>query len=411
VSVRYAFSVVDVDSHVYEPESLWSDYVPADSREVVTRAFWRRGEEITVNGAPAKPLGHSKINRSAIWRPGMTVEDIGRLDLTNKHADNPGASDAVARLADLEALGIDHQIIFPTLFGEYFPVVEDSEAAVVLAQAYNDWAADFAAAGQGHLHPAAVLPMQDISGAIEELNRVAEAGFCSVVLRPMFHRMPPVRDSSADGESVSGNPNGLYIDHAEFRPLWARIEELGVVACVHPFLGIANREGTSEGSFVERVSEKLSIGHSVAEPVAYMEDGAIFVVVAAFHGLLEDYPALKLALLHSGASMVPLAIEKAETYLWLSLSPTNNPVSLEPEEVFAGANTLYGFDGWESSVVRLGDFFANKGAWGSRYPNHDASSPQDAIDLCERYHISDQVTARLLGINAAELFGFSVVGT
>ena len=109
--------------------------------------------------------------------------------------------------------------------------------------------------------------------------------------------------------------------------------------------------------------------------------------------------------------MVPLAIEKAETYLWLSLSPTNNPVSLEPEEVFAGANTLYGFDGWESSVVRLGDFFANKGAWGARYPNHDASSPQDAIDLCERYHISDQVTARLLGINAAELFGFSVVGT
>jgi len=203
------------------------------------------------------------------------------------------------------------------------------------------------------------------------------------------------------------NPNGVFIDNAAFRPIWAGIEELGLVACVHPYLGIANNEATSEGSFVERVSEKLGIGHTVTEPVAYMQDNAMFLVVALFHGLLEDYPRLKLALLHAGASMVPLAIDKAETYLWLSPGSMIGaaPVCLEPQEVFDRSSVVVGFDGWESAVPRLRDFFARTGAWGSRYPYHDTSTPADAIALCEQYQTPAVTVEQLLGGNAAELFG------
>ena len=48
--------------------------------------------------------------------------------------------------------------------------------------------------------------------------------------------------------------------------------------------------------------------HTVAEPIAYMQDADLFVTAAHLHGLLEDLPNLKLAILHAGCSWVPLAL-------------------------------------------------------------------------------------------------------
>ena len=72
------------------------------------------------------------------------------------------------------------------------------------------------------------------------------------------------------------------------------------------------------------------------------------------------------------------------------------------------SRVVVGFDGWESSAVRLPDFFATKGAWGSRYPNHDTSTPDEVIALCERYEVPMAAMRRLLGGNAADLFGLPV---
>ena len=203
------------------------------------------------------------------------------------------------------------------------------------------------------------------------------------------------------------NPVGVFVDHDVFRPLWSRIAELGLVACVHPALGLANPEGTSAGSFLERVSQKLGIGHTITEPVAYMQDIATFIVTICFHGLMEDLPSLKLALLHGGAAIVPLAIEKAETYLWLSpqsVFSQSVPVSLEPEDVWEQHPAVVSFDGWESSAARLPDYFGGKAAWGSRYPHHDASTPADAIAMLHHYDVPDAIVDQMMGANAAALF-------
>ena len=68
--------VVDVDSHVYEPEQIWADYLPADVRARARRAFSRDGSTVILNGEalPERP----GINRLAVWRPGrqpFAVED------------------------------------------------------------------------------------------------------------------------------------------------------------------------------------------------------------------------------------------------------------------------------------------------------------------------------------------------
>ena len=53
----------------------------------------------------------------------------------------------------MDAMGVDLAVVFPTLFNEYLPLVENPEAAAALAHGYNDWIWDFAAQTDGRVHP------------------------------------------------------------------------------------------------------------------------------------------------------------------------------------------------------------------------------------------------------------------
>jgi len=410
--------VVDIDSHVYEPEFLWKDYVPKEYQAAARAALWHGfdddGNRLTIrNGKPVADLDRSRLCRQAIWQPGMVPADIGALDPDVFQPLNRGAWDADARLSDMDALAIDQTVVHPTLFAEHLPLVENPDVAAVLARAYNDWVHDFAQADPHRLHPAAVLPLQSLLLARRELDRIAEMGFHAVSIRPMFYaREPTVNVNGSTGGSAfmayDHPTSGVFVTDAHFLPLWRQVDALGLVACVHPSLGITNPEPASAGSFVERVSARLSIGHSVAEPTALFQDNATFLTAALFTGMLEDLPTLKLALLHSGASWLPLVLEKAETYLWLSipgvLNPPENPVSLEPEDVVAEHPLLLSFDAWETPVAHLVDEVGAKAAFGSRYPNHDASTPHEARRMLEANGVEASTIDALLGGNAAALF-------
>ena len=96
-------SVIDVDSHVYEPTAIWDEYVEPAYRPLARAGFWHDvdgdGNAVTiVNGALAPELNRSRIVRQAIWRPGSRAADIGALDPTVFHELNPGAWDPLVRL-------------------------------------------------------------------------------------------------------------------------------------------------------------------------------------------------------------------------------------------------------------------------------------------------------------------------
>ena len=129
-----SFPVIDVDSHVYEPTDIWERYLDRDYRVIARSAFWHEidphGIEVTLlNGRRARSLQRSGLNRHACWRPGMTPEGIGALDPEVHHTPTPGATDPVARLADMDAMGVDRAFLFPTLFAEHFPLIENPDAA------------------------------------------------------------------------------------------------------------------------------------------------------------------------------------------------------------------------------------------------------------------------------------------
>jgi len=406
--------VIDIDSHVYEPPAVWDDYVPAGERDAAKEAFHHsiddQGNRTTVlNGTPAKDLNRSKIVRQAVWHPGMSVDEVGALDPNVFHVLNPGASDPKARLRDLDAMGVAQQIVFPTLFGEYLPQVTDETAAVSLARAYNDWIWDFAAQGEGRLYPVAVLPLQRPELAVAELERAAAKGFGAVMIRPSFYKLEGAEPFGAMAALMAANQQGprpVFIEDKPYRSVWEKAAELGLVACVHPFLGITGPDAISSGGFTERVSSRVGVAHTVAEPIAYMQDADLFVTAAMFHGLLEDLPQLKLTITHAGCSWVPLALEKCETYLWLG-GMGSATVSLEPEEVWERHPLLVSFDSWEKAVGRMPDVLGEKAAWGSRYPNHDAACPDEPRAMLTDQGVDEVMVDALLGGHAKALFGLS----
>ncbi len=410
--------VVDVDSHVYEPPAVWEDYIPPDQRSAAKNAFYAEveaeGDQQTIlNGGATKSLNRRKLIRQAIWRPGMTLDEVGHLDPDTFHPLNPGAWDPDARVADMDAMGVDEAIVFPTLFNEYLPQVLDADDAGVLARAYNDWVWDFSVATGARVHPAALLPLQSVALAAAELERVAQKGFRSVVMRPAFYKMnigPDELFSVVTGQlAAMEGPRPVFIEDKPFRPIWDRIDALGLVVCVHPSLGITGADIVSNGAFIERVSGRMGVTHTVAEPVAQLQDNDLFMTAALFHGLFEDLPNLKVAFHHSGATWVPLALEKCETYLWLTAYGMANPVCLETEEVWERHPAIVSFDGWERAVAKMVHHFTSKAAWGSRYPFHDAAGPDEAQQMLESEGVESATIDRLLGSNAAELFSLRVV--
>ncbi len=383
-----SFPVIDADSHVLEPVAIWDEYLDPEYRVVARSWFWHEHDEVgphtILNGKPAPELATPNLPRYALWRPGMTPQDIGELDPNTPHPVNPGANDAKARLADMDAMGVDQALLFPTMFAEYYPVIENPDVAYALARAYNDWILDFCKANPDRLVPVAVLPMQDVNFAVREARRVAGLGFRAAMVRPIFF-------------------NDRYPHDRYYWPLWRELEAQEIMMCAHPTAGPAAAEMDANAPFIERVTANLNLGHPVAEITAPAMDNATFVVALMADGLMEKFPKLKLHLVHSGAAWLTVALEKTETYLWLSHQ--EDPVSLDPEGVFYNRQNLIHFNASDSSVRRMPDIFEDIGAWGSRYPNHDAADAWEAIEDLRSGSVPEATIEKLMGGNIARVLG------
>src|SRR5260370_28554732 len=270
---------------------------------------------------------------------------VGALDRHIKHPATEGATDPRARLADMDAMGVDQTLLYPTWFAEGFFLVRDPDVAYALARAYNDWIADFCKAAPRRLFAAAILPLQTMDFAVEELQRVANLPvFRAVFIRPMF-----VEDR--------------YLNHPYYEPLWAELERLEMTAAVHPTPGLWSPEWTSHGPFFEKIKDRLvqpalpgggggpfaggssgapgtttftgatPLGHPLAPILAPWLDNHMFVAATLIgFTVMERYPGLKVRVAHGKASWMQEVLEKMEASTRVIPLLHHYPVSTEPEE-------------------------------------------------------------------------------
>lgn len=415
------FIVFDADSHVVEPAEIWTKYLEPEYRALGKHALWREegkfGSYLKVNGKMFRDTMNSNIPRHAIWRPGMTWDQVGELDPHQRHPMNEGAFDPKARLRDMDAMGVDQAFLYPTWFGEGFHLIEDPDVAYALARAYNDWIADFCQTAPHRLFAAAMVPLQSMDYTVDELRRVAKIPcFRGAFIRPMF-------------------VEGHYFTHPFYDPLWGELEKLGLVAAVHPAAGLWNPEWTSHAPFFEKVNRRFNqrsviadagggpfaggggsqgftfvatppLGHPIAPILSPWLDNHMFVAATLIgFTVMQRYPGMKVVVAHGKASWMEEVLEKMEASTRTFPLLHFYPVRTDVEELWEEGKVMLGFDAEERLIQKLPDDFAEKIVWGSRYPNQDTTSAFEAIETLVRARVDEPILARMFGGNAAAQFG------
>jgi aminocarboxymuconate-semialdehyde decarboxylase len=185
--------------------------------------------------------------------------------LTQKQAaDISARRDHEHRLADLDAMAIDMQMIAPPPLQCYYSGPLD--IAVQAARIVNDGIADFCCKHPDRLKGFGSVPMPDGQEAAKELERcVKKLGFTGV--------------------EVLTNVNGKELSDPAFAPFWKKAEELGVLVMIHP-------NGFTEASRLERFYFNNVIGNPL--------ETAIALHYLIFDGVLERHPRLKILAVHGG---------------------------------------------------------------------------------------------------------------
>ena len=168
------------------------------------------------------------------------------------------------RLADLDAMGIDVQIIAPPPPQCYYTVPLD--IAVKAMHIVNDGIAEFCAVKPDRLKGFGAVPMTDGTEAARELERcVKQLGFTGV--------------------EILTNIAGKELSDPAFAPFWKKAEELGALVMIHP-------NGFTEASRLTRFYFNNVVGNPLETTIA--------LHYLIFDGVFERHPRLKVLAVHGG---------------------------------------------------------------------------------------------------------------
>src|SRR5579885_1647146 len=175
--------VVDADTHVSESTAMWELIdpelyrrrpvmvsVPTDTLYGARNAFWLIDGQIV-----PKPAGRAG---STLITPSAAAFQTARTDI------NQGVrelTDVPSRLRDMDRLGIDVQVVYPTLFLVY--LTDDPELDVALCRAYNRWLGQAWKQGGGRLRWVAVPPLRSIEDSIGEIRWARDNGAVGLFFR------------------------------------------------------------------------------------------------------------------------------------------------------------------------------------------------------------------------------------
>lgn len=361
------FFIVSADAHANEPRDLWQTRID--------RKYADRLPKVSVdeNGERWQVVEGFRPVRIRFNNP-LQGEDATR---------NLVGADPAQRLLDMDADGIDAEIIFPNK-GLSMWATADGEFAQAQCRVWNEWAWETFGAYNDRMSPMACLATADLEGSIREIHRVAKLGFRGLTL--------PAKPIWGAHDARHANYNLPVFD-----PLWAAVEEVGLPITFHVSTGRDPRASTGSGGAVINYAV-----HSLAptmEPVANL----------CASGVLDRFPKIKFATIEAGIGWVAWALTAMDEaykkhHMWVQPK-----LSKLPSEFFHE----HGFASFQEDEPGLRDAqahgLADNFMWANDYPHHEGTWPHSAAAIERTMHfLNDSERARILGLNAARLFKFPV---
>ena len=360
------YFMVSTDGHVQEPSDLWRTRIDAKYRDRLP------GVVIDAKGDQfQKTEGFRPVRLSNIKFEG---EDL----LRNQSGKTPAE-----RLADLEADGVECEVLFPNK-GLTIWATPDAEFSQAMCRVYNDWAWEVFGDVNDRLSPMACVAPADLAGTIAEIERCAKLGF---------------RGLSLPCKPVWGAPDheALNYNLPEFDPLWACIQDVDLPMTFHVSTGRDPRSSRGNGGAVINYAV-----HSLAptmEPIANL----------CASGVLDRFPKLQFGSVEAGIGWVAWALGALDEayrkhHMWV-----RPKLSRLPSEFFK----TNGFATFQEDKAGL-DLAREHGLvdnfmWANDYPHHEGTWPHSA-EAIERtmVNLTDDERAKILGLNAARVFKFEI---
>jgi aminocarboxymuconate-semialdehyde decarboxylase len=168
------------------------------------------------------------------------------------------------RLADLDAMGLDVQLVMPPPNQCYYTVPLD--VSVKASRMVNDGLAEYVARKPDRFVALGTVPLTDGNEAATELERCMKA-------------------LGMNGVEILTNVDGREISEPAYAPFWKKAEELGALVIIHP-------NGFTDAKRFTRFYFNNVIGNPLETTIA--------LHYLIFDGVLERHPKLKILAVHGG---------------------------------------------------------------------------------------------------------------
>ncbi|HVU74373.1 MAG TPA: amidohydrolase family protein [Mycobacteriales bacterium] len=383
-----AFGVFDGDNHYYEALDAFTRHLdPRHGRRVI--------EWAEVGGRRYHVIG-GRVNHTVVNPTFDPVSPAGALSsyfrgnpdgqsplelLKAREPIRPEYRDRDARLAVMDAQGLEKIWLFPTLGMVYEePLKHDPGAVVLMFQAFNRWLEeDWGYAYADRIFASPYITLADPVAAAAEVDRVLGLGARTVCVRPAA----PVTER---GPLPPTDP--------VFDPVWARLDEAGVTVVVH-----AGDSGyPANGYAADGFSTDFSGGGRPSIKMLAMERAIYdFLASLVFDKLFDRFPNLRVASVENGSEFLGDLFRKLRSVGrrlpgWFSEDPV---------ETFRRHIWINPF--WEDDVHGLlGLMGADRVVFGSDWP-HIEALPQPLDYLVEVKELDDTDRRKVMRDNAEEL--------
>jgi predicted TIM-barrel fold metal-dependent hydrolase len=361
--------VIDADTHIAESEAMWNFIdeemhprrpvllrIPDDTWYGERNAFWLIDGEIF-----PKPAGKASFS---LITPSAQKKESGRGDI---HLAVRELTDPFARLKDMDKLGVEIQVIYPTLFLVY--LTDDPRLDIALCRAYNRFVANACAKAPERLKWVAILPLRDLEASLQEMKWAKERGAVGVFFRGM-----------------EGN---LTLDNSYFTPIFSLAENLALTICIH------TGSGSRHLMQLFDVERNHTFAHNRVLPVVAFRD-----LVA--NRIPEQFPKLRFGFIEAAASWVP--------YIWHVLRRSARPdfKSKNPLDLFRDYRFWIACEADEELPHLLNYIGADHIVIGSDYGHNDPSKePEFVKNMRAREDVAPQVVEKILCENARQLYALT----
>jgi predicted TIM-barrel fold metal-dependent hydrolase len=337
------YNCVDADGHILEPLDLWQKYMDPAFRDRAPRiVMGNNGKEQLI--VEEHRVGDGNLGIGRIGAVGAR-QGVVEADTMAYKDGKPGGFDPHARIPDMDADGIDAAFLYPSL-GLFSGAIHDPELAAATCRAYNRWLADYCSPYPDRLFGVAMLPMQNVEMAIQEMTFARkELGMKGGFLRP--------------------NPyNDRLIHDPVYEPFWNAAEDLD--------FSIGFHEGASAG--MPQVGIDRFATRGARHIITHTMEMMLACLSMIWGGVCEKHPKLRVGFLESGGGWIAPWLDRMDRH-FDDQGFNDSGLKHRPSEIFQ-RQCWISFEPVEGSLKVLADYIGpHKIMWATDYPHPDGFFP------------------------------------